>query len=233
MTTYSKCLIAALIAMVACEPDSKNVGEVISEGSDSGTATDSMTSGETMPPGDGSETGTGTGGPFEAACNQQGFLESAEQWETDKNDNGETYYMIQRVRDTGPFGDPLENGCEYTFTVQVTDGAVTSRTMETGIFGSHDITDCDPAWSEEGEALGSNLGALRPLTMDEAYALCCDTVLTQDPEENWLTFTTAQSGLLDHCSYFSMNCADSCSTAGDDENGQPIEIDEVVFGVAP
>lgn len=172
----------------------------------------------------------GADGPISPNCSDVTFAESEQQWASLVSEQGNTYYIRVVDRDSGPFGEALEDGCIRTYTLQVINGAPASRSMVTEPFGAQES--CEPGWEEEGGTLGSNDAPLQPWTMEMHYAACEQEVLSQDPNENFVTLCTFETGVLAHCSYFPMNCADGCST-GPEGYASGIDFDEVAFGLAP
>jgi hypothetical protein len=66
------------------------------------------------------------------------------------------------------------------------------------------------AWVEEANELGSHLSGGPVLTIDALYARCRADILTVDPDENEISFTVDQRGLLDTCTYVPKGCLDDC-----------------------
>jgi len=90
-------------------------------------------------------------------------------------------------------------------TVVVDDGTVTERHFKSQFGANNDI------WSEFGADVGSHAQGAAPVLIDALYDECASDVLTQDPDENFITLTFDQEGFLQTCTYFPKNCADDCS----------------------
>ncbi len=210
------------------------------DGGETGATTDGSTgagssASQTTALTDGGSTSTTTDvgtGPA-PACQTEGFLESFAAWRQLQTDNGSTYYMAALRRDEGIFGKPLDSGCTYTHTVQVTGGVVTHRTMVTNVFGDHDINFCDGPWEELGDELGSHPFGVQPWTMETHYDVCCDQVLTQDPLGYDISFGTFPNGVMRVCSYEPKICYDGPCSFGPEGYPNGIMFSEVQFGAAP
>ena len=211
-------MVGLVSVLVGCGPEQDDPAQA-------GDATGTTGSGDAESTSEG-----GTEGPISPNCSDVTFAQSVQLWDSLVSEQGSTYYMRVVDRDSGPFGEPLENGCMRTYTLQVIDGAPASRSMVAEPFGAQES--CEPGWEEEGGALGSNEAPLQPWTMEMHYEACEQEVLSQDPEENSITLCTFEVGVLAHCSYFPTNCADGCST-GPEGYASGIDFDEVGFGLAP
>jgi hypothetical protein len=92
-------------------------------------------------------------------------------------------------------------------TIEVNNDAVVRRT-----FSSEDSSgNVLESWTEEGATLGTHAQGKPPLTMEQVYDYCEDTVLSKSPADNLITLVLRADGLLSVCSYFPKNCADDCA----------------------
>ena len=67
-------------------------------------------------------------------------------------------------------------------------------------------------WSEVGAQVGSHTDEGHPAVLvEELYKQCRTEVLTQDEDENFMSFSLDSRGLLQACTYFPIQCADDCS----------------------
>lgn len=66
------------------------------------------------------------------------------------------------------------------------------------------------SWTEEGAAIGSNPGAVPPLTIDVVYDRCASDVLSKNPNTNFIRLLFDTSGILQICTFRPINCADDC-----------------------
>jgi hypothetical protein len=119
-------------------------------------------------------------------------------WERAKIENANTY---RYEREFTSF-----IGLTGRTTIVVEDGVVTERHYkESHINGGH-----HEQWSELGADVGSHFQGFQPLLIDALYDECRDDVLTQDEDENRMSFALDARGLLQACTYFPRNCADDC-----------------------
>lgn len=91
-------------------------------------------------------------------------------------------------------------------TVDVVDDAVVSRDFATFSPEGEELL----SWTEDAASLGGHPEGGAPLTIDQIYKRCRSEILSKDAEENWITLTFREDGVLEHCSYFPRNCADDC-----------------------
>ena len=97
-------------------------------------------------------------------------------------------------------------GFGHTVTVTVDSG----RVVEHGFRSYGQDGAVLEEWVERGDTLNTH-GRSAPMTMEEHYARCLDTVLSQDPTHHQVYLSFFDSGVLEHCTYREVNCADDCS----------------------
>lgn len=208
------------LCLLGCASDPPDASS--GTGTGTSTGTDPTTQGQ-------SSTGEDSAVPMGIDCDGPTLAQSRVTWDILQSTHGSTYFLQASRRDSGDFGEPLESGCAYLYTVQVTNGVPTSRTMVPSAFGEQDVTMCEPGWEESGDDLGSNDAPIEPWTMEMHYERCEEAVLSQDPTQNSITFCAFDNGVLAHCSYFPLDCADGCSM-GPEGYEDGIDLSNFGFG---
>lgn len=66
-------------------------------------------------------------------------------------------------------------------------------------------------YDEDASILGTNDSGHPVKTVDELYEECSDILSTQSPDENDITFTISNIGIISTCTYIPHSCADDCS----------------------
>jgi hypothetical protein len=98
-------------------------------------------------------------------------------------------------------------GITWTTTIEVNNDTVVRRA-----FSNQDRDGMVLAsWTEEGAALGTHDVAKPPLTMEQVYDYCEDTVLSKSPDDNLITLVLRADGLLSVCTYSPKGCVDDCA----------------------
>lgn len=97
-------------------------------------------------------------------------------------------------------------------TIQVSQDQVMGRSLVAG-----NVSDTDGSrfttttWTETASEIGSHPEGRPARTMEQLYADCDRDVLTQDPDQNQVSFQADAQGVLRSCWYVPRNCADDCT----------------------
>lgn len=136
---------------------------------------------------------------------EMNYEQSLSSWADLKSKNGNSYiYQTAFTSWTGNGSTTqirVKNGVVIerfyeAFTIKRTEAAQT-KTVHTTYF-------------EDEKNLGSHQEGDATITIDEIYAICAKDYLITDNINNYITFTTANNGLLTSCGYTPKNCADDC-----------------------
>ncbi|TDM00394.1 MAG: hypothetical protein C4K58_04085 [Flavobacteriaceae bacterium] len=125
---------------------------------------------------------------------------SLESWKDLKKNNGNSYMYTVHFRSW------VGSGSKTTLTIQ--NGVVTKREYEEYKDRSGTIVS---SYSETGNQVGKNQFGADALTIDQLYDTCISSILTVNPDHNYISFSTDNSKMMRTCSYFPKNCADDCS----------------------
>ncbi len=132
------------------------------------------------------------------------FAVSFETWQRLRDELGNSYEFNLQSSSVFGFGS--------TTTITVENGVITTRAFERyEINFETQERIITQTFIENEDALNSNPEGFRAMTLDDVYNACDRDILTVDPDTNFITFTTAENGLLEVCSFFPKNCQDDCS----------------------
>ena len=115
-------------------------------------------------------------------------------------------------------------GFRATTTLVVRDNAVVERHYESSA-PTAEGERSEASWREtEPEQLGLHAEGAAVKTIDELYAECAATVLTQNPSQNDISLEFRNDGILHRCTYVPNACADDCE--------QGVRVDRITFAGA-
>ena len=119
--------------------------------------------------------------------------------------------------------EALRDGASGSYAYSVPTSSFSGFRSQTGfrvennrvVERSFRLTDPDwqvvETWTETGAQLGSHERGAPIRLIDDLYDVCADEVLTVDTDENNITLTFDERGILATCTYFPHNCQDDCA----------------------
>jgi hypothetical protein len=126
------------------------------------------------------------------------LADSRRAWEAAKAQSGNSYTYSREFHSFLGFSSRTD------FVVE--SGVVVERHFKAQHAGAPESRQ----WSELGAEVGSHDEAFPPLLIDALYDQCETEVLSQDEDDNFMSFALDQRGLLQVCTFFPKNCADDC-----------------------